>query len=452
MAEQIASTKQLEQKLGFWDLQGSAIGQIIGAGIMSLMPAAINQTGRSVVFSFLIAAVITCAGAIPYIFLCSCVRLRGGMYTQMGLVAGKFFAGVNVVTSLLGQFGLAMYGLSLAAYIRPLFGWPESSEKWIGLAVLTIFFILNIMGIDAFAKIQNALVVILIGSLIMFGVMGITKVNWGTYFDNSDGYFMMNGALAMCQAAGLLTFATGGATIIVNFSAEAKNPVRDIPLVIVTSTLFVACMYAILAFVAAGVLPVPEIGNSLVNVANHILPTPLYYVFIIGGAGCALASTLNNQLATSTKPIMAMCDDGWLPQSFASLNKKKVPVKILTFFYIIGAIFTVSGLSVSTLGNMSLVLGGITSFILAIRVAAIPKLLPEQWARSKFKVSQGVLTIFTIIACAGSLFSTYMNASSLFSNMPLLMINIGFIVAAFAFAAIRGKSPNVNMSISYDDA
>ncbi len=121
-------------------------------------------------------------------------------------------------------------------------------------------------------------------------------------------------------------------------------------------------------------------------------------------------------------------------------------------FYIIGAVFTVSGLSVSTLGNMSLVLGGVTSFILAVRVAAIPKLLPEQWARSKFKVSQGVLMIFTIIACAGSLFSTYMNASSLFSNMPLLMINIGFIVAAFAFAAIRGKSPNVNMSISYDDA
>ena len=451
MAEQVSSTKQLEQKLGFWDLQGSAIGQIIGAGIMSLMPAAINTTGRSVVFSFLIAAVITCCGAIPYIFLCSCVRLRGGTYTQMGLMAGKTFAGMSTITAMM-QFSLAMYGLSLAAYVRPLFGWPESSEKWIGLAVLTIFYVLNLMGIDAFAKIQNALVVILIGSLIMFGVMGITKVQWGTYFSNEDGYFMMSGALGMCQAAGLLTFATGGATVVVNFSAEAKNPVRDIPLVIITSTLFVACMYAVLAFVAAGVLPVPEVGNSLVNVANHILPTPLYYVFIIGGAGCALASTLNNQLATSTKPVMAVCDDGWLPRSYAALNKKKVPYKILTTFYVIGAVLCLSGLSVSVLGNLSLVVGGVTGAIIAIRTAAIPKLLPEQWARSKFKVSQGVLNIFAFIALCGSLFSTYMNASSLFSDMPLLIANIVFIIAGLAFGYFRGKSPNVEMTVSYDDA
>ncbi len=449
MAE--ASTKQLEQKLGFWDLQGSAIGQIIGAGIMSLMPAAINQTGRSVVFSFLIAAVITCCGAIPVIFLCSCVRLRGGTYTQMGLMAGKTFAGMATITSMM-QFSLAMYGLSLAAYIRPLFGWPESSEKWIGLAVLTIFFVLNLMGIDAFAKIQNALVVILIGSLIMFGVMGITKVQWGTYFSNEDGYFMMEGAMGMCQAAGLLTFATGGATVVVNFSAEAKNPVRDIPLVVITSTLFVAVLYAILAFVAAGVLPVPEVGNSLVNVANHILPKPLYYVFIIGGAGCALASTLNNQLATSTKPVMAVCDDGWLPRSYAALNKNKVPYKILTTFYIIGAICCVSGLSVSKLGNLSLVVGGVTGAIIAVRTAAIPKILPEQWARSQFKVSQGLLNLMAFIALCGSLFSTYMNASSLFSDMPLLIMNIAFIVGGLAFGYFRGKSPNVEVTVSYDDA
>ena len=74
MAAQGSSTKQLEQKLGFWDLMGSAVGQIIGAGIMSLLPAAMAVTGRSVVFSFLIAAIITCCGAIPFIFISSCVR------------------------------------------------------------------------------------------------------------------------------------------------------------------------------------------------------------------------------------------------------------------------------------------------------------------------------------------------------------------------------------------
>ncbi len=448
MAEQVASTKLLEQKLGFGDLMGSAVGQIIGAGIMSLMPSAIAMTGRSVPFSFLIAALITCAGAIPYIFLCSCVRLRGGAYTQLGLLAGKTFAGMNVITTLLGQFSLAMYGLSLAAYVCPLFGMDASMEKWVGLGVLTLFYVLNLLGIDAFAKIQNTLVIILVGSLIMFGVMGIGKVQWGTYFDNTDGYFMIDGVMGMCQAAGLLTFATGGATVIVSFSAEAKNPTRDIPLVIIISTVAVAALYGVLSFVGAGVLPVPEIGNSLVNVANHILPKPLYLVFIIGGAGCALASTLNNQLATSPKPIMAMCDDGWLPASFAALNKKKVPYKIITVLYVIGAVCCVSGLSVSILGNLSLVITGVVGVIIAVSTAKIPQLLPEQWGRSNFKVSDGLLKFWCFIALIGSLFSTYMNARSL--GGTLLMINIVMLVVALAFGIIRGKS--IEMTVSYDDA
>ncbi len=447
MAERVDQTKVLDQKLGFWDLQGSAIGQIIGAGIMSLMPAAIATTGRSVVFSFLVAALITVCQAIPIIFLCSCVRLRGGAYTQMGLMAGKTFAGMTVITTLLGQFSLATYGISLASYLIPLFGWPESSQKLVAFSVLTLFFVLNLIGIDAFAKIQNALVVILVASLIMFGVMGINKVSWGTYFVE-DGYFMMDGVMGMLQASATLTFATGGATIIIGFSAEAKNPVRDIPLVVITSTVFVAAMYAVIAFVAAGVLPVPEVGKTLVNVANHILPTPLYYVFIIGGAGCALASTLNNQLAVSTKPILSMCADGWLPESFAVLNKKKVPYKILTFFYVIGVIFTLSGLSVSMLTNMSQLLACVTSFLLAYRTAAIPKILPEQWNRSVYKIPQGALWVITIICCAVSVFKSYLNVRNL--TPTLVIINVVFIVVAVVFGVVKGKS--IDLKPSYDDA
>ena len=35
-----SSTKQLKQCLGFWDLMGASVGQIIGAGIMTLLGAA----------------------------------------------------------------------------------------------------------------------------------------------------------------------------------------------------------------------------------------------------------------------------------------------------------------------------------------------------------------------------------------------------------------------------
>ena len=122
MAEAGSSTKQLKQTLGFGDLMGSAIGQIIGAGIMSLLPSALAMTGRSVPFSFLVAAIITCCQAIPFIFLTSCVRLRGGMYTQMAMLCGAKWSGMYSLCYILSNVSLAMYGLSLASYLCSLFG------------------------------------------------------------------------------------------------------------------------------------------------------------------------------------------------------------------------------------------------------------------------------------------------------------------------------------------
>ena len=450
MAEAGSSTKQLEQKLGFGDLMGSAVGQIIGAGIMSLMPSAIAMTGRSVPLAFLIAATITCIGAIPNIFLASTVRLRGGAYTQMAMLGGPVFAGMSVITTFTGCFSLAMYCNSLADYVGDLFAWEGGTKKMAALAVILIFYALNIIGVDIFAKVQNLLVIILIFSLVIFAVMGIGKVQWEGYFSNDDGYFMTNGLMGLCQAGGLLTFATGGATVILNFSAEAKNPTRDIPVVIIVSTLCVAVMYGFISFVAAGVLPIEEVaGKNLTLVANVILNRPLYYLFVIGGAGCALASTLNNQLATTPKPIMQMCDDGWLPQSFAKLNKKKVPIVILTVYAALGVFTILTGISITFLSNMTQVTAAVTGVVIAWGPTKLPKMVPEAWEKSKFHVSDGALKALCALGVAGSLFNTYMNASNL--SLQLLLINLGILAFAVVFGMTMSKRAHITVSYEVVD-
>ena len=49
----------------------------------------------------------------------------------------------------------------------------------------------------------------------------------------------------------------------------------------------------------------------------------------------ALATTLNSQIMSCTKPVMQSCEDGWFPQSLAALSKYKTPWKILIIYYII---------------------------------------------------------------------------------------------------------------------
>lgn len=147
-----SSTKQLKQCLGFWDLMGASVGQIIGAGIMTLLGAAIAMTGRSVPVAFLIAAVITVFQYAPLVYISGTVRLRGGQYTMITMLAGKKYAGAYSLIFTFSNLSLSMYALSFASYFISLIG--IGNERVVALIVLTIFFVLNCFGIDKFAKVQ----------------------------------------------------------------------------------------------------------------------------------------------------------------------------------------------------------------------------------------------------------------------------------------------------------
>lgn len=97
------STKDLKRVLGFGDLMGAAVGQIIGAGIMSLMGIAIAMTGRSAMISFIIAAVLILINTLPSVIVTGTVRMRGGMYTQAALLGTTTFGGVVMFLSFFGN-------------------------------------------------------------------------------------------------------------------------------------------------------------------------------------------------------------------------------------------------------------------------------------------------------------------------------------------------------------
>lgn len=434
------STKQLKQVLGFWDLMGASVGQIIGAGIMTLLGAAIAMTGRSVPVAFLIAAIITVCQYAPLVFISGAVRLRGGQYTMLTMLAGKKYAGAYSLIFTFSNLSLSMYALSFASYFISLFGF--GNERVVALIVLTVFFILNCLGIDKFAKVQTIIVGCLVIALAAFAAFGVGEVKPG-YMDPSS--WMTGGIMGLLQAGGLLTFAVGGANCIVNLSAEAKNPTRDIPMVMIISTLFVAVIYGVVAIVAAGVLPVDQVaGENLSIVAKEILSGPVYVFFMLCGAGFALISTLNSQFAWAPKPIMQACDDGWLPQGLAKLSKWNTPIILLGILYAIGVVCIITGLSVSILGNMCLVANGVITLLINASLYKLPNVVPDAWEKSKFRCSKGVLGLITFLGAAAAIFNIYLNGSRLSTN--LLMINVVVIVGAFIFGIVREKKATVEVS------
>lgn len=133
-----SSTKQLKQVLGFRDLFSTAVGQIIGSGIMTLLGIAIAQTGRSVPLAFLVSTLLVVISSIPHILITGTIRVRGGQYTMVGMLAGKTMTGAFIILYIMSNISLAMYGISFASYFMDFFG--IGNAKVIALLVLTIFF------------------------------------------------------------------------------------------------------------------------------------------------------------------------------------------------------------------------------------------------------------------------------------------------------------------------
>lgn len=145
------TTKDLKRVLTFKDLLLTSIGGIIGAGIMSIMGITIGMTGRSVPISLLFAAVFVLLGITPIIS--GTVRIRGGQYTMVGMLARKKLSGLFIIINVATNISLSMYALSFADYFLAFV--PQVPRKLIAIAVLTLFWALNMFGIDNMAKLPE---------------------------------------------------------------------------------------------------------------------------------------------------------------------------------------------------------------------------------------------------------------------------------------------------------
>ena len=445
-----ASTSELVRVLGRKELFAMATSQVIGAGIMVLIGTGIGYTGRSVNLAFLIAALFTICMSFPMILVGGTLRLRGGNYTILATLLGKHWSGAFIIVNIISSMSISIYSISFASYFIGLFN-INISPVIIASISMTTFYVLNLFGLKRVAKIQNIMILCLLSALAIFIAFGVSKVDWhGAFGGTSD--WMTGGLTGLFMAGATLTYATGGATSIINFGAEAKNPTKDIPLVIVVATLSISVLYAIMGTVAAGVLPVSQVaGQSLQMVAKAILPSGFYEFFIIGGAMFAVSATLNAMLSMITKPLLQACRDGWFPHKLGYIHPKlKTPVILLTMFYIIGMIPILLSVSISTVTSLAMIVGKFFGVITSLSIIFLPKRVPEIWAKSKVHVSTPFLWGIAILGAGSSVFQFII----LSSDKPAWIWwgNLILIVAAFAYSYFRDKSGKVVMEVSYEAA
>lgn len=440
----MGKTKKEQKGLGLTDLIAISSGQVIGVGVVTLIGSAISVTGISAWTAYGVAVVVGLCSIIPFIFLSSAVVLKGGEYSIVLGMLGKKMGGVYAVAFITQCLGLSLMGASMGSYFASIF--PEVSARIVGIIAVTVFFVLNLMGVSVMAKMQKVLTAILLISLIAFSIIGFTRVG-PEAFDFTSPDFLTNGFGGFMSAVSLYAYSVYGQYMVINFSQDAANPKRDIPLAIIISTGIIFVLYVSIAIVATGILPISMTANQpLTIVAKKILKGVLFPAFIIGGPLMALATTLNSTFPSRVNPLVRAAMDGWFPESLTKRNKQNVAYVLLAIVYLIGLLPLLFDMSIKSITNNLVLIGYLLRMITALAIVRLPRLYETQWKKSFLHVPDPVFYLLMCITFFAQIYMVYLSLKQL---PPFISaVNIAALLLCAVYAILRERSGKIHIRSS----
>jgi D-cysteine desulfhydrase len=227
--------------------------------------------------------------------------------------------------------------------------------------------------------------VILISALIYYTASGFKGLNP----DHFRGLFQ-KGEVNLLLGTALLTFTYFGANGIIELGGEIVRPGRVIPKAFFIALPIVALVYISVAAATIGAAPAVEIEQAvepLIYVTNLTGSETGAIFFVFCGAILALTTTLNALFIVGTKSLLIMVEDKLLPRVLGKVHRRfAAPQALLTTIWICSVLGIISGFSLETLASFA-ALGGLIIF-LPIQIASLrlPKLFPEQYYQSEFKL------------------------------------------------------------------
>ena len=250
--------------------------------------------------------------------------------------------------------------------------------------ILTLFYVVNLLGIRAAAFVQGIMVLILLSALLLYSFRGISLMppeTVSSIFESANGKLLPGTAL--------LTFTYLGANGIIELGGDIRNPGRVIPWSFAIAFTVVTVVYIMMAVATIGA-PAKQIQagqDTLISVCRAILSKYEIAYFVFGGAILAIVTTLNALFIVGTKSLLMIIEDGLLPK-FLGVQSKifKTPYVLLSLIWLAGLIGIFSDLEITTLASYASLGGLLIFFPVQIAALMLPVLHPEQYRMSPFRL------------------------------------------------------------------
>lgn len=423
------TANSLPRVLGFWDVFFIAVGQIIGAGVVTLTGIAIGMTGPSIILAYLLSAPLVIAATVLIIMAGATLPVTGAYYAWTSRLGGGWLGSITLSLIFLAGISLSLYGSSFGLYLEPLFP-VLSSDEW-GILIISLLCGANLFGLSMASKVQMCLVLVLLSALAIYAGFAAPRIDPALLTPAFP-----HGITGFITAVFLLKFATGGAYMIVGLSGEMKDPQRTIPTVMIGATLVVALIYSAVALASVGVIHWTKMVDQPLTVAGEaFLPGWALSYFLIGGAGLAICTTLNSQFIQLPRTFIVASWDRLIPHWVGALNRFQAPWVILLGMLVVGIGPLTIGLDIGELARAATLSASFPAFIVYWSVVQIPKKFPAEYAKSSFKLKPVWLWTFFGFSITATLIGIIFLAQTLSSRVTFLFIV--WILISIAYYPLR---------------
>ena len=297
------------------------VGTMIGAGIFVLPGEAAGIAGPLVALSFVAGGVISMFTALSASELGTAMPKAGGGYYYVNHALGPLFGSIAGLGNWMGlAFASAFYMLGFGGFLIEMVPIPGVSLWVVALEPVQVaalfagivFVAVNYVGAKETGRLQNIIVITLVGILTLFTILGALTADLATITP-----FAPKGYGQLLPGTALVFVSFLGFAKITTVAEEIKNPGRNLPLALVGSVLIVTIMYAIIMVVLMGVInwqALAESSSPVIDVAEVAFENVLGLGAIGGGiilfAGLlATASSANASILASSRINFAMGRD-----------------------------------------------------------------------------------------------------------------------------------------------
>lgn len=337
-------TTGLRKTLSAWDLVLLGLGATIGTGIFVLTGiAAAEHAGPGIVLSFILSGVACIFAGLTYAELASTVPIAGSAYTYSYATLGEGLAwlvgwnlileyAVSVASVAAGWSAYAVgllntaFGVELPKAFTACPALGGIIDVPAALIVLLLTYLL-VRGIKESAKLNNILVYIKVGAVILFLLLALPHVNTANWTP-----FMPMGFSGVTAAAALVFFAYLGFDAVSTSAEECKNPQKDLPIGLIGSLLGCTLLYILVSAVLTGAIPYTDLKTAEpVAYALKALGYKIGSALVAVGAITGITSVLLTTLYGQSRIFFAMSRDGLIPNKVCKIHSRYGTPYIITW-------------------------------------------------------------------------------------------------------------------------